>query len=117
MFDTNGDGMISIDELEGMMSKFGDKPEQDELNKMMKSVDTDGKLNNHSLPILTPPQEKPSEVTPQNHCGKQQNKYDIQPYILNSVRQYKLSSQKCVENLKSTRTIRIWFFLFAINCQ
>ena len=54
MFDTNGDGMISIDELEGMMSKFGDKPEQDELNKMMKSVDTDGKPNNHSLPTSTP---------------------------------------------------------------
>ena len=45
MFDTNGDGMISIDELEGMMSKFGDKPEQEELNKMMKSVDTDGKMH------------------------------------------------------------------------
>ena len=54
MFDTNGDGMISIDELEGMMSKFGDKPEQDELNKMMKSVDTDGKLKKPFPPHLHP---------------------------------------------------------------
>ena len=42
MFDANGDGMISIDELEGMMTKFGDKPDQAELEKMMRSVDTDG---------------------------------------------------------------------------
>ena len=43
MFDENGDGMISIEELEGMMAKLGDKPEPAELKKMMDSVDTDGK--------------------------------------------------------------------------
>ena len=35
--------MISIDELEGMMCKFGDKPDPEELKKMMDTVDTDGK--------------------------------------------------------------------------
>ena len=43
LFDANGDGMISIDELEGMMCKFGDKPDPEELKKMMDTVDTDGK--------------------------------------------------------------------------
>lgn len=42
MFDENGDGMIDIKELEGMMSKFGDKPQPEEIQKMMSSVDTDG---------------------------------------------------------------------------
>ena len=63
MFDTNGDGMISIDELEGMMSKFGDKPEQEELNKMMKSVDTDGKFSKNP-PALAPP----SPFVPEKLC-------------------------------------------------
>ncbi len=53
MFDENKDGMIDLQELEGMMSKFGEKPEPADLKKMLDSVDTDGTSTNPSCARTT----------------------------------------------------------------
>lgn len=41
MFDKNGDGMISLEEFRQVLRALGQEPTDDELQMMMKSVDTD----------------------------------------------------------------------------
>lgn len=42
VFDTNGDGVISRDELQNMMLNLGEKLNDREIDAMIKAVDTDG---------------------------------------------------------------------------
>ena len=44
MFDKNGDGMISHDELRTVLFKLGQRPTPRELQTFMKSVDVDSKF-------------------------------------------------------------------------
>lgn len=41
-FDKNGDGKISVSELEEMLSKLGSKPTSDEVKQMMEHIDQNG---------------------------------------------------------------------------
>lgn len=42
VFDKNGDGFISLDELKSVMTNLGEKLSQRELDEMMQEADTDG---------------------------------------------------------------------------
>ena len=43
LFDTDGDGTISIKELETIMRSLGQNPTQKEIQEMVKKADNDGK--------------------------------------------------------------------------
>lgn len=45
MFDTDGDGRVTKDELRTTMRKMGQNPTEAELDNMMSEVDEDGKWN------------------------------------------------------------------------
>lgn len=44
MFDRDGDGTITVDELGTVMENLGINSDQEELDEMIKEVDEDGKI-------------------------------------------------------------------------
>ena len=47
LFDKDGDGSISTDELGTVMRNLGQFPNSDELNTMLKEIDIDGKSTSY----------------------------------------------------------------------
>lgn len=49
IFDQNGDGKITVDELENVMKSLGQEPTKLELKLLMKEADTDGNIFKYPL--------------------------------------------------------------------
>ncbi len=52
LFDRDGDGTISLPELENVMQSLGQKPTKEELEAMIKDVDTDGESRPRHLYLI-----------------------------------------------------------------
>ena len=47
IFDKDGDGNVSTDELGKVMRELGQNPSEDELQEMIEEIDKDGQYNHH----------------------------------------------------------------------